>query len=89
MPIKIISLSASTPEVQQFIDGAMRVTQAAAAYAAEQYSDPETNGMLAEIQVVTASLQAAVQTAVNRASSRPMAPEDENPETKPAKKGRG
>lgn len=88
MADKNIALRANTPEVQQFIDVALLMTQAAAEYAGEQYSDPEVNGMLAEIQVITGSLQTALQQTAQRSASRPFAPPepvepDPEPEAKP------
>lgn len=81
-------------QVDQFTSLAMTLTEAAAAYAGEVYSDPDMNALLAKVQVIAASLQTALQQATQRAASRPFPPpepEPPEPESKPinpAKKGR-
>lgn len=68
------TVTKAIPNVDEFINGALVLIKAVGAYAGESFSDQETNGQLAELQVVASALQTAIQQATMRASQRGMAP---------------
>lgn len=74
------------PDVDDFIASALAIIKAVGTYAGEPYSDQETNGQLAELQVVATALQTAIQQATQRANQRGMAPPPPPPQPMPQRR---
>ena len=61
-------------DVNQYVWLSAQLTEAAATYAGEPFSDASMNGMLSQLQVATSSLQVALATTALRAAQRQFNP---------------